>query len=196
MYNPPATTHRDHFERGCGGVLAISLPAAATEGEDLPGALQDAPLHLDRPVQYAPVSSIARASARQEGGLSVKSLCLELLGSLGHGHRAETPPPWLARALELLDDRYTDSLGIGEIAASVCVHPIHLARTFRRHFRCSPGDYQRFRRVQHAASLLGRTHLPLSEVALAAGFGDQSHLTRAFSHHFGLPPGEYRRLAS
>jgi len=33
----------------------------------------------------------------------------------------------------------------------------------------------------------------LAEIALAAGFSDQSHFTKTFRHYNGMTPGEYRR---
>jgi AraC family transcriptional regulator len=37
------------------------------------------------------------------------------------------------------------------------------------------------------------TDVPLAEIALAAGFADQSHFTKTFRRSRGLTPGEYRR---
>jgi AraC-like DNA-binding protein len=42
--------------------------------------------------------------------------------------------------------------------------------------------------------MLARTDLSLSEIALAAGFSDQSHLARHFQHMLGTTPGEFRWL--
>jgi AraC-like DNA-binding protein len=41
--------------------------------------------------------------------------------------------------------------------------------------------------------LLAGTDLPLSEIALAVGFSDQSHCARRFRQHLGMSPREYRR---
>jgi len=198
VYNPPGTTHRDHFEAGRGSFFAISLApqlAAAT----LAGTRgADSPRYLLAPAQHALALRIARSAALEAETLSVQALSLELLGTLCERAPSEAPrapPAWLGLALQLLYDRYVDELSIAEIAARVGVHPIHLARTFRRHFRCTPGEFARYRRLESAVGLLSRTRRPLSEVALSSGFADQSHFTRTFARYFGLPPGQYRILA-
>jgi AraC family transcriptional regulator len=50
------------------------------------------------------------------------------------------------------------------------------------------------RRLEHVEQLLHETRLPLSEIALAAGFSDQSHLSRHFRRSTGMPPSLARRL--
>ena len=197
VYNPPGTTHRDHFARGRGSFFAISLrpadAALALAGTSTPGA----PLYLLAPAQQAIAMKIAGCCARGPEGLLLEALCLELLGSMGREERAEPPgpPAWMSSALELLYDRYAEDLTIAEIAGCVGVHRIHLARTFRRHFRCTPGEFARYRRLERAVDLLQRTLWPLSEVALSTGFADQAHFSKAFVRYFGLPPGKYRLLA-
>jgi AraC family transcriptional regulator len=81
---------------------------------------------------------------------------------------------------------------VAAIAAALGVHPIHLTRAFRLHFRMTPGDYLRRCRLEKAAALLAGTSTPLVEVALASGFCDQSHLTRAFRRSYRTTPGAYR----
>lgn len=198
IYNPPGTTHRDHFERGRGSFCAISLTPAYASMALGGTAAPDAPRHLVVPAQQALALRIAASCAAEIAELSLDALCLELLGSMDARSPA-TPasaPAWLARAVELLRDRYRDELSVAEIAAAAGVHPVHLARTFRRHLRCTPGEFMRFHQLEHAASMLLRTARPLAEVALCSGFADQSHFSRVFTRHFGVPPGKYRALAS
>ena len=198
IYNPPGTTHRDHFERGRGSFYAISLSpgyaAPALDGTSVP----DAPRYLTGPAQHALAMRLAvSCAAEPTPPTSPDALCMELLGSMDErlplAPRAR--PGWLARAVELLCDRYREELSIAEIAAAVGVHPIYLARTFRRHVRCTPAEFARFRRLERAVALLLRTTQPLAEVALGSGFADQSHFSRVFGRYYGLPPGEYRALA-
>ena len=100
--------------------------------------------------QFALAMRVARCSAAQLGGLTLDALCHELLGSMDRlAQRVDTKPPsWLDKAVELLHDRYLDDLSIADVANGAGVHPVHLARSFRRHFRCSPGEFTRFCRLQ------------------------------------------------
>ncbi|HEY6984403.1 AraC family transcriptional regulator [Reyranella sp.] len=70
-----------------------------------------------------------------------------------------------------------------------------LARQFRAVFSTSPHRFQVGRRLARAQTLIARGE-PLSGVAVATGFADQSHLTRHFSAHFGLTPGRWAALTS
>jgi AraC family transcriptional regulator len=197
VFNPAGTTHRDHFECGRGSFFAVSLGPDKTIALSGSCLLPDGPVHLQATVQHSLALRIAAFSNSHGSGLALDALVHELFGSMDRRSqsRLRPAPPWLHTALELLHDRYIEDLSIADIAASVGVHPIHLARSFRRHFRCTPAEFARFRRLEMAAHLLTCTLHPLSEVALASGFADQSHLSKLFARNFGLPPGEYRRLA-
>ncbi|PWG63547.1 helix-turn-helix domain-containing protein [Spiribacter halobius] len=70
-------------------------------------------------------------------------------------------------------------------------HALH--RAFQKAFHRSPHRYVVERRVARARALLEQGDLPLSEIALAAGFSSQSHMTTVFKRVTGLPPGRYRR---
>ena len=76
------------------------------------------------------------------------------------------------------------------------MHPVHLAQTFRKFYRCTIGDYVRSLRIEFACRQLAATNMPLSQIALLAGFADQSHFTRTFKETLGVPPSRYRELAS
>ena len=83
-------------------------------------------------------------------------------------------------------------MGLMSVAAAVEVHPSHLARVFRKFYGCTLGDFLRRVRLEHAVQALSRQEKSLAEVALAAGFCDQSHLTRAFKSHLGMTPAKFR----
>ncbi len=128
--------------------------------------------------------------------LAIEGLALELIASGARaaerkGHRR--PPAWLRRAEELLAARFQDPPALGEVAAVAGVHPVHLATVFRRHLGCTPGDYVRRRRVEFACDRLVAGE-PLIDVALRAGFADQSHFCRVFKALTGMTPTAYRRL--
>lgn len=128
--------------------------------------------------------------------MALEGLALEVLAETFRGTvppSDRTPPRWLVRSRELLHDRLDQGMSLGEVAAAVGVHPVHLARTFRRHYGCSPGEYLSALRVEFACEQLAKTEVSVAEIALAAGFSDQSHLTKTFRRFNGITPGEYRR---
>jgi AraC family transcriptional regulator len=130
--------------------------------------------------------------------LAMEGLALELLAAAGRHPEPtadRTPPAWLRKARDLLHDRCAEPHGLGDIAREVGVHPAHLARTFRRYFRCTAGDYQRGVRVRRARQLLATSDTPLVEISLALGYGDQSHFTAAFKRLTGATPAAFRRAS-
>ena len=50
-------------------------------------------------------------------------------------------------------------------------------------------------RVKAAKQLMTVRDLPLSEIAISAGFANQSHFTRVFSAAVGVSPAAWRREA-
>lgn len=101
-------------------------------------------------------------------------------------------PRWLQQARELLRARFVETLSLSEIAQTVGVHPVHLAQSFHKTYRCTVGDYVRNLRIEFACSELSNTNKPIVEIALAAGFCDQSHFTRTFKRAVGTAPSQYR----
>src|SRR5262245_56685976 len=57
-------------------------------------------------------------------------------------------PRFLERAKEMLQQCFLEPLSLSEIALAVGVHPVYLASAFRRHYRCSIGEYKRRLRVE------------------------------------------------
>ena len=101
-------------------------------------------------------------------------------------------PPWLQRVLEVVHARSGETLSLGELAQVAGVHPVYLARAFRAHLGTTLGAYLRKLRVDRAAEQLTATELSIAEIALDAGFADQSHLTRVFRAAVGATPAQYR----
>lgn len=64
---------------------------------------------------------------------------------------------------------------------------------FQDELGSSPRAWLQSRRLRRACELLRHTSRPIAEIALAAGFGDQSALTRAMRIHLGTTPAAYRR---
>ncbi len=129
-------------------------------------------------------------------GLIVEGILLESLGVLARHKNQEAragAPAWLLQARAMVHARFAESLSLPEVAGAVGVHPVHLARTFRRHYRSSIGAYIRQLRLEYACRELTTSDRPLADIALAAGFVDQSHLSRSLRRFVGMSPASFRR---
>lgn len=129
--------------------------------------------------------------------LAIEGLLLELLVATARSPaltKEKSSPLWLKQAEELLRASFSNPLQLPAIAAAVNIHPVHLAREFRRHFKCTVGEYVRRLRVDFARRELSDGSAPLITIALSAGFSDQSHLTREFKRITSFTPLQYRNL--
>lgn len=129
--------------------------------------------------------------------LAMEGLTLEMLASLARMPMPAKHPPaprWLPRVIELIHAESARSLSLPELAHTAGVHPSHLVEVFRKHQRCTPGEFIRRVRVEQAIQQMANARVPLADIALATGFTDQSHFTRVFKRITGLTPAQYRRL--
>jgi len=187
IFNPAGTTHRDRFLTRGGSFLTMTF--------DPMGRSLDGPALAYRDCHEAWLAVRLYREALDPDVSVLDALATELLAALvgEAGPSSIQPPSWLDTARSLLDDGYAEPMRIANVAAVAGVHPFHLARTFRRFLRCTPGEYLRRRRLRRAAILLRSSDIPLAAVAAATGFSDQSQLTRTFRRYTGFPPGAYRR---
>ena len=105
-------------------------------------------------------------------------------------------PGWLRRVRDRLHDEREKAPRVRDLAEAAGVHPVSLARAFRRAYGVPVTEYARRLRVRAAADRVASSGLPLARVALEAGFADQAHLTRELRRETGLTPGALRRVAS
>jgi AraC family transcriptional regulator len=127
----------------------------------------------------------------------VESLIFELLARLEPeeaGRAATQAPPWLAAARERIIEGFDDRVRVRELAGDAGVHPVSLARAFRRHYGIPITAMTRRRRVAAAAARLSDGEQALCDVAVVAGFSDQAHFCRVFKGSTGLTPLRFRCL--
>jgi AraC-like DNA-binding protein len=103
-------------------------------------------------------------------------------------------PQWLERVRNILEQRFAEPYKLSEIAAEAGVHPVHLAREFRKYYGTSVGEYLRKVRIEYACRELMGSNAAVTNIAFAAGFADQSHFSRTFKRLCGTTPGRYRGL--
>ncbi len=130
---------------------------------------------------------------------SLEGLTMELMAEIFRHHAPkirESNCAWLGKVIELLKDTYRQPMTLEEIAAHVSVHPVHLARAFKKRHHCSIGEYVRRMRLEAACRELLGSKCSIAEVALRTGFSDQSHLCRSLKEYSGMSPRQYRESHS
>lgn len=153
-----------------------------------------------RPICPAPapllknVEFYACAAAAEEAGFRPCRRC-----------RPETSPgtpAWIgtsatvSRAMSLIAEGALDcGGGANDLAERLGVGERHLRRLFLEHLGTTPGAIARTRRAHFARRLIDETDMPMTRVALSAGYSSVRQFNDAIKSKFGAPPGELRRKA-
>jgi AraC-like DNA-binding protein len=102
------------------------------------------------------------------------------------------PPQKLQRVRQYIETHLNERVSIQTLADVAGFSMYHFARAFKRSEGLTPHDYLVQCRVRYAQKLLANSNKPLGEIAVAAGFSDQSHFARRFREHVGVTPSSYR----
>ena len=108
-------------------------------------------------------------------------------------------PAWLGtcavvrRALRLIESGALDQSSVEELAGHLGVGARHLGRLFNRHVGTSPMAVARTRRLHFAKQLFDETGLPITQIALASGFGSVRRFNDAFRDTYRRAPRELRK---
>lgn len=98
----------------------------------------------------------------------------------------------VSRALRLIGEGGLDGGDLDGFAARLGIGERQLRRLFAQHLGASPSDVARARRVHFARTLLDQTDLPISEVALSAGFASIRQFNHALKATFKDTPTALR----
>jgi AraC family transcriptional regulator of adaptative response / DNA-3-methyladenine glycosylase II len=104
----------------------------------------------------------------------------------------------VSRALALIADGALDGedASVEALAGRLGIGERHLRRLFVQHLGASPIAVAQTRRVLFAKQLIHETQMPMTEVALAAGFGSIRRFNEIFLRLFHRPPSALRRKTS
>ncbi len=165
--------------------LGVSLPRSTTFDRGA-GAMLWPGLHL-----------YSAFKTQTADPLVLEAYVLELLGAIaGFEVRDKAAPSWFGRVKERLHEGFREPLRMSDLAREAGVHPVHLARVFRKMERRTPGEYQQRLQVRSACDLLRDPEWPLAMIAAECGFADQSHFTRIFRRMTGTTPARFREAVA
>jgi AraC family transcriptional regulator of adaptative response / DNA-3-methyladenine glycosylase II len=99
----------------------------------------------------------------------------------------------VSRALGLIEAGALDEADVETLAGRLGLGERQLRRLFRQHLGASPISIAQTRRILLAKQLIQDTRLPMTEVALAAGFGSIRRFNEIFQQLYRRPPMALRR---
>jgi transcriptional regulator of acetoin/glycerol metabolism len=132
--------------------------------------------------EYAMIHSRPRLSTLEN--LSAETIPTPSRGGLS--------PAVTRRVCDHIEGHFDEKIRLDRLAALAGLSTDHFARAFHQSVGVPPHSYLLRRRLEHVEHMLRETHAPLSEIALATGFADQSHLARHFRRWSGVSPRQVR----
>jgi|MGYP003700568337 AraC family transcriptional regulator len=136
-------------------------------------------------------------SASHGSSAGVAGSILSLLSYLDQGAlHGGTPQRWILRLKEELESVGLNEINITDRAKHAGIHPVHASRQFRRHFGLSITEHARLHSVRRAVALIAQGKKSLKDIAVQAGFYDQSHMNRMFNRVTGRTPQSFRKLCN
>lgn len=96
-------------------------------------------------------------------------------------------------AYEYVNESYTKSCTLADIADAVNLSPNHLHRVFKEAIGMTPYEYVTEKRIEKAKKLIMSGDRSMLEIALEVGFCSQSHFNKVFRTATGVTPAEYRK---
>jgi AraC family transcriptional regulator len=197
LFHPAEETHAEYFHDSGGRSLIIEVAPEWLEHMREHVAVVDHSAEFHDGITELLARRLYREFAHMDAAsaLVIEGLMLEMVGEASRHSSNGTVqhfPRWLQQARDLLHARFSEHLTLAEVANNVGVHPVHLAQTFHKSYQCTVGDYVRQLRIEYACRELASSETPIVQIALAAGFCDQSHFTRTFKRFIGMAPSQYR----
>ena len=157
-----------------------------------------APVFADRDLHRL-FDAAFRQKAGQGDTMPCETAVLRLIARLAahstaRPRRDEGSTACILRARDRIDADPAFPVTLVELAKEAGLSRYQLIRAFARELGLTPHAYILQRRIALAQRLI-RAGRALSEVAVEAGFCDQSHLTRWFVRQFGVTPRRYATRA-
>ena len=179
---PPGYTGGFHIELNKEWFLKYDIRQEGFEGS----------MNLKNPLVKTRMNSIFMETKINDdhSRMSIEMLLVEVFDLMaGTHHDNQKPPNWVHKLRELILEEGVDS-SLGNLAAQLQIHPVHLSREFGRYFGTSFGNYVRLLKVNKAFNMMVSTQLSMTEICYECGFSDQSHFISNFKRVYQMTPSK------
>jgi AraC family transcriptional regulator len=126
----------------------------------------------------------------------VLQLVEKVMFTLGNKPKVTVLPETLKRhhlntiesARDFLFQNFSRDISLQQLAEHCCVSLFHFSRVFKSIMNCSPHQYLKEIRLNHAQLLLQSTELSVTEIAFQSGFNSLEHFATSYKQRFGIVP--------
>ncbi len=192
LIKPPHVSHANEY--GDQGTLSLQIAFAPQAFPFFP--LGHACRHFEGGAPATEMLALLRAAERmpEEELIPFVTRAVATVALACEQQPASSVPQWLADVADEIESASTDGVSVHRMAQAAGIHPVSLARAFRRHHACSITEFVRRKRIVQASRRIAAGAPSLADVAIESGFADQPHFTRAFRAELGCTPGEFKKL--
>jgi AraC family transcriptional regulator len=185
VLHPAGRPHADTVEDKGLETLTIEFDPAWLRRHGFAGQLDRSQVWSGGQVGFASRRLATALTHRGADERSIGQAAAQFL-HLARSSKPSSAPVWIGDVERRLAD--AEPVSASDLAQRLDMHPAYLARAYRAATGEGLAEVQRRRRVETASRLLRFTADPLAEIAVAAGFCDQSHMNRCFRAVLGRTP--------
>ena len=128
-----------------------------------------------------------------------KLLLLQIQRLPGHESAIKKPSPaservhrsLLDKAMQVVSERISGKLTVGDLAAAVNVSPSQLTVLFRTYLGMSPAKYITHIRLEESKNMLSEAEMSIGEIAELLGYASIQHYSKQFREWFGMTPSAF-----
>ena len=98
-------------------------------------------------------------------------------------------------ARKFIFDNFSSKISIKDICSNVGCSKSTLVTAFKKEYGMTVNDFLTEVRLNEAVKMMKMGEKSIGEIAISAGFADQSYFSKVFSANFGVPPSVYINTA-
>ena len=169
----------------------ILLTARTAEEQKLEGFESGADDYITKPFNFEILQSRIRNLIHQREALH-KEFRHPIDVKASHIKVTSLDEKLIQKAVKIVEEKISDAdFGVEELSRELGMSRVHLYKKLQALTGKSPLEFIRSIRLQHAAQLLAKSQLTVSEVAYKVGFNNPKYFARYFKEEFSVLPSAY-----